>query len=239
MNSKIIFAGGSGRFGKIFKDIKSSYKILYPSKKELNILKLNSIIRYIKKTKPKYFIHAAGLSRPMSIHDKNIRKSINLNIIGTSNVVIACSIFKLKLIYFSTGYVYPGIKGNYTEDDAIKPFNKYAWSKLGGEASVMLYDNSLILRLIMCEEPFNHKIAFKDIKTNFIFHKHIAKILPKLIKYKGILNVGGKVQTIYNFAKKYNPKIKKASGRYYFPKNISMNTTKLKKILKNKNISQF
>ena len=48
MNSKIIFAGGSGRFGKIFKDIKSSYKILYPSK-ELNILKLNSIIRYIKK----------------------------------------------------------------------------------------------------------------------------------------------------------------------------------------------
>ena len=59
MNSKIIFAGGSGRFGKIFKDIKSSYKILYPSKKELNILKLNSIIRYIKKTKPKYFIHAA------------------------------------------------------------------------------------------------------------------------------------------------------------------------------------
>ena len=234
MNSKIIFAGGSGRFGKIFKDIKSSYKILYPSKKELNILKLNSIIRYIKKTKPKYFIHAAGLSRPMSIHDKNIRKSIKLNIIGTSNVVIACSMFKLKLIYFSTGYVYPGIKGNYTEDDAIKPFNKYAWSKLGGECSVMLYDNSLILRLIMCERPFNHKTAFHDIYTNFIFHDEIVKIIPKLLNKKGIINVGGKIQSVYEFAKRFNPKIKKKSGKNFFPSKISMNTNILKKILKKK-----
>ena len=57
----------------------------------------------------------------MSIHDTNIKKSIELNIIGTSNVVIACSMFKLKLIYFSTGYVYPGLKGNYKEHDAVNP----------------------------------------------------------------------------------------------------------------------
>ena len=33
----------------------------------------------------------AGLSRPMEIHEKKIDLSINLNIIGTSNVVIACA----------------------------------------------------------------------------------------------------------------------------------------------------
>ena len=110
---KIIFTGGSGRFGKVFRSKKNKFKIFYPNKKELNILSQKSIIKYIKKTKPDYFIHAAGLSRPMSIHDKNIKKSIMLNIIGTSNVVIACEKFKLKLIYFSTGYVYPGKKGNY------------------------------------------------------------------------------------------------------------------------------
>ena len=36
----------------------------------------------------------------MSIHDKDISKSINLNIIGTSNVVIACAQFNLKLFIF-------------------------------------------------------------------------------------------------------------------------------------------
>ena len=230
---KIIFTGGSGRFGEVLKKTKNRFKIYYPTKKELNILSLKSIEKYINKKKPNYFMHAAGLSRPMSIHDTNIQKSISLNIIGTANVVIACSKFNIKLIYFSTGYIYPGNKGNYKEEDPVNPFNKYAWSKLGGEASVKLYNNSLILRLIMCEKPFNHKIAYKDIKTNFIFHDEVAKYLPRLLNKKGIINIGGKIQTIYNFAKKYNPNIKKASGRHYFPPNISMNIKKLRKILKN------
>tara|TARA_B100000035_G_C20980304_1_gene545135 strand:+ start:99 stop:809 length:711 start_codon:yes stop_codon:yes gene_type:complete len=229
---KILFTGGSGRFGTVLKLSKNNFKIYYPSRKDLNILSLNSITKYIKKTKPNYFVHAAGLSRPMSIHDKNIKKSIMLNIIGTSNVVIACSQFKLKLIYFSTGYVYPGKKGNYKESDSVNPFNKYAWSKLGGEASVKLYDNSLILRIIMCEKPFLHKSAFYDINSNFIFHEDVAAYLPKLLDQKGVLNVGGKLQSIYEFAKKFNPKIKRESGKHYYPSNISMNVNKLKKILK-------
>ena len=48
---------------------------------------------------------------------KNIIKSITLNIIGTSNIVIACKNLSVKLIYFSTNYVYPGKKGNYSESD--------------------------------------------------------------------------------------------------------------------------
>ena len=44
----------------------------------------------------------------MNSHNKNINKSIDLNIIGTSNIVKACSNNKIKLIYFSTNYVYPG-----------------------------------------------------------------------------------------------------------------------------------
>ena len=126
---KIIFTGGTGRFAKEFKKekINSSF---YPSKKQLNILNIKTIVNYIRKKKPNYLIHSAGLSRPMSIHDRDIEKSIDLNIMGTANIVKACSKFNLKLIYFSTGYVYPGTKGNYKENEPVKPFNKYAWSKL-------------------------------------------------------------------------------------------------------------
>ena len=87
----------------------------------------------------------------MIIHEKNIEKSIELNIIGTSNLVIECSKLNVKIIYFSSQYVYPGNKGNYKENSPVLPMNNYAWSKLGGESAVHMYKNSLILRLNMTE----------------------------------------------------------------------------------------
>jgi len=229
---KIIFTGGSGRFGKVFKKNKYNLKTFYPNKKELNILNLKSIENYIKRKKPNYFIHCAGLSRPMDVHEKDITKSINLNIIGTCNVVFACDKFNLKLIYFSTGYVYPGIKGNYKENDSVLPINNYAWSKLGGECAVKLYKNSLILRITMCERPFPHKYAFDDVKANFMFNDEVAKIIPKILNKKGVLNIGGKTQSIYRFAKRNKKNVKKSSSKSKLPKNLSMDLSKLNKIIK-------
>ena len=58
----------------------------------------------------------------------------------------------------------------------------------------------------MTEKPFVHKKAFTNIKLNFIFHEDIAKMLFKVINKRGVLNIGGKTKTIFDFAKKYNPK---------------------------------
>ena len=220
------------------KKIKSKYKLFFPKKNELNILNIKSIRNYLKLKKPKYLIHLAGLSRPMKLHETFLTKSIDLNIIGTANITKICSDLNIKLIYFSTSYVYPGISGNYKEDDFLFPSNNYAWSKLGGECAVHMYSNSLILRICMTEKPFVHDKAFVDFITNFIFHEDIAKYLFKLINKKGIINVGGKIQSVYNFVKKYNPKIKKISAKKIlgskYPLNPSMNINKLKKIIKSK-----
>ena len=102
---------------------------------------------------------------------------------------------------------------------------------MGGECAVTLYKNSLILRITICEKPFIHSSAFHDIKTNFIFHDEVASMIPKIIDKKGIINVGGKIQTIYEFAKKNNPSVMKKSGKKVFPPNPSMNISKLKKII--------
>ena len=229
---KIIITGGEGRFAKVLKLYNKKHDIYYPSKKILDILSIKSIEFYLKKIKPKYLIHCAALYRPMSIHDKYISKSIDLNIIGTANIVKVCSELKIKLIYFSTGYVYPGKIGNYKESDPVLPINNYAWSKLGGECSVAMYKNSLILRITMCEKPFLHKYAFHDINTNFIFHEEVAKIIPKILDKKGVINVGGITQSVYKFAKKYNKNVKKKSGKKLFPLNPSMDISKLKKVIK-------
>jgi len=234
---KIIVTGGTGRFGKILKKIIKN-KYLFPNKNELNILSLSNIETYFKKKKPKVLIHLAGLSRPMDEHESNISKSIKLNIIGTCNIVMACKKFNVKLIYFSTSYVYPGTNGNYLETDPLLPVNNYAWSKLGGETAVQMYKNSLIIRACMTERPFIHKKALSDVRLNFIFQDEIAEILPKLIKLKGIINVGGPIRTVYDFAKKYNPSVKKISLKniknVIYKKNMSMNISKFKKIYKKK-----
>ena len=232
MLKKIVITGGDGRFAQILKRDNKKLNILYPNKKELNILDVDSIKRYLKKNKPRYLIHAAALSRPMNIHDKQISKSIDLNIIGTANIVKICSDFKIKLIYFSTGYVYEGRVGNYKETDPVLPVNNYAWSKLGGECAVAMYKHSLILRITMCEKPFLHEYAFHDINANFIFHEEVVKIIPKILDKTGVLNIGGKIQSIYSFAKKTNKNVKKKSGKKLFPKNVSMNVGKLNKIMK-------
>ena len=233
---KIVVTGGSGRFGSCLRKKSTKYNIIFPSKLELDITKYSKLLKYLKKTKPHYLIHLAGLTRPMSQHESLISKSISLNIIGTANIVKVCSTLKIKLIYFSTNYVYPGTKGNYSENDPVLPINNYAISKLGGECAVQMYKNSLILRISMTEKPFIHKEAFNDVEMNFMYHEQLATNLLKLINHKGIINVGGMKKTVFDFAKKDNPNVKPVTSKKIlgkqFPRKQTMNLKKYHKIIK-------
>ena len=231
MKKLILVTGGQGRFSKILKKNNKHLNLYFSSKNECNILNIKSLERIVKKIKPQIIMHCAALSRPINIHEKNISKSIDLNIIGTANVTKVCEKYNLKLIYFSTGYVYEGKKGNYSESDPVKPFNNYGLSKLGGECAVSMYKNSLILRITMTEKPFLHKKAYSNLKSNFMFHEDLVKILPKILNQKGILNVGGKSQSVYSFAKLNYKKVKKINAnKKKLPLNQTMNLSKLKKI---------
>ena len=237
-NNNILVSGGRGRFASVMK--KFFYKkknFIFLDKKKFNILSTSSIRKSLIKYKPKMVIHLAALSRPMKLHYKNIQKSISINIIGTSNLVIECSKLNIKLVHFSTQYVYPGLKGNYSEDSALLPMNNYAWSKLGAECAVQIYKNSLILRVAMVEKPWTYNYAYKNIKSNYLYHDEVARLLPKLLSKKGIINIGSTTSSIIKFAKRTKRDVKTAtffqkSNEPKTPINSSMNISKLKKILK-------
>ena len=235
LRKRILITGKNSRFCKFLKNDLKRFNTIFTSKANFDVLNYTKMKNFIKNKKIDYLIHIAGLSRPMSIHDEKINLSIDLNIIGTANIVKLCNEFKIKLIYFSTNYVYPGTKGNYKETDPLLPINNYAWSKLGGEASVQLYKNSLILRLCMTDYPFVHKKAIKGATTSFIFNKYVSKIIPHLLDKKGIINIGGKKRDILDFANKFSDK-KIMSINYKnvnnFPKDSSIEIKKLKKTLK-------
>ena len=88
----------------------------------------------------------------------------------------------------------------------------------------------------MTEKPFIHKKAFANVKTSFMYHDEVAKILFKLLNKKGIINIGGKAQYIYNFAKKENKKVKKIYQnkklKIKIPFDSTIDIKKLQKLVK-------
>jgi dTDP-4-dehydrorhamnose reductase len=171
----------------------------------------------------------------MSTHREKPELSIQTNIIGTSNVVLTCMKYNIKLIYLSTDYVYPGVDGNYSEESYLQPVNKYAWSKLGGECSVRLYDNHLILRMAVNKKPFPHPKALVDMKKSLMYIDDASKVVLELLDEKGTINIGGKSQSVYDFVKESNPSV----GKIYLDnindvsmaKDCSMNVSKMKRLL--------
>tara|TARA_R110001592_G_scaffold98899_3_gene282003 strand:+ start:977 stop:1684 length:708 start_codon:yes stop_codon:yes gene_type:complete len=233
---KILISGGGGNLAKEIVKANKSYNILSLSKSQLNICNKDELDKIISEIKPDIFIHTAALTRPMVKHIESPDVSIKNNIIGTSNVVLACIKYNIKLIYISTDYVYPCIDGNYSEEDALLPVNEYAWSKLGGECAVKLYNNSLILRMALCQKPFPHTKALTNMKKSYLHMDEAADIILKLLNQQGIINVGGEAMSPFEFVKKSNPNIKEISLNEIkdvnMGKNCSLNITKLKKKLK-------
>ena len=200
----------------------------------MDVRSMTSIALWVENNRPDIIIHTAALTRPMSIHDKKPIESLHTNVIGTANVVGICMMMGIKMVYISTDFVYPGIKGDYKEEDPLLPVNKYAWSKLGGECAVKLHNDHLILRVAMCSKPFPHKAAIADSKKSLIYDDDVADIILMLLDKNGTINIGGKSSSIYEFAKKENPEV----GKIYLedikeimPKDTSMNLDKMKELL--------
>ena len=198
--SRILFTGGSGLLGSEFRKILPD--IHYPSRKEFDVTNCGQMQHYLEMHPCDVIIHAAAFISPPAI-DKDPSKAIEVNIIGTSNVVRLCMQHGARLIYVSTDYVFKGDKGNYAETDPVYPVNKYAWSKLGGECAAAMYDKSLIVRTTFGPNVFPFEKAFVDQWTSRESVAAIAEKISKLVDkdVTGVIHVGGRRRTVFEYAK--------------------------------------
>ena len=235
-------SGGSGNLASHIIKANKKYLIHHPPRASMDVSQYNEVEEWIDLVKPDVFLHSGAFTRPMNKHQKYPIESINANIIGTSNVTMACIKRGVKLVYISTDYVYPGTKGDYKETDALSPFEgnndgvtKYGWSKLGGECAVRIYDNSLIIRASICNYPFPHPQAATDIRKSLMFDIDAAPIILDLLDETGVINLGGDARSVYDFVINRNPSISKISSKEILDVRIapdtSMDITKMKKIL--------
>jgi dTDP-4-dehydrorhamnose reductase len=231
----ILITGGNGGLAQEITKQAIGYKVMSPNKIDLDIVQSDSIERYLIDKNIDYLIHAAALTKPMSIHDEDIIKSIDTNIIGTANIVKYCKKHNIKLIHISTDYVYPAGSTDIDEKEGLLPFNNYGWSKLGAESAVQMYDNSLILRLSFLPKPFPFTKGAVNIFRNVGYIDETAKNILYVLDEVGTLNIGrGKVSSMYHLGLETNMEVKPLMVGYKLgkEKSITLNVNKFIKIKK-------
>ena len=202
--SRIVFTGGNGLLGTTFRKLRPD--IDYPSSAKFNVTDYDQMKAYVGPEGFDLMLHCAAFTSPPVI-DKDPAKAIEINIVGTANVVKLCMEYDARLIYVCTDYVFKGDRGNYKEDDPVFPVNKYAWSKLGGECAVRLYDKALVIRTTFGPDVFPYEKAFVDQWTSRESVTVIAGMISKLVDTDatGVVHVGGKRKTVMEFANSLDP----------------------------------
>lgn len=204
---RILMTGGSGLLGTALARLDS--ELVLPSRAELDVTDPIGVTRYIARLRPDVIVHAAAVTNNRDI-EADPSEAIAVNIVGTANIVQACLGTRIRLVYLSTDYVYPGDAGPYGESSPLMPCNDYAWTKLAGEASVRTVPNHLIIRTSFGAERFTYPAAFTDKQSS---KEYVDIIAPDIMEaavspLSGVLNIGGPARSLYEYARARSPDVR-------------------------------
>lgn len=202
--ARLLITGGSGLLGRELRALLPGADA--PSSADFDVTDFKQMDAYVRSRHFDAVLHAAAFISPPKIEEDPL-KAVEVNIIGTANVVRLCLRRRLRLVYISTDYVFSGEKGLYSEQEPVSPVNKYAWSKLGGECSAMLHDDSLIIRTSFGPAVFPFEKAFVDQWTS---REKVSVIAAKIVALldkdvRGIIHVGGPRRTVLEYARSLDP----------------------------------
>jgi dTDP-4-dehydrorhamnose reductase/2-polyprenyl-3-methyl-5-hydroxy-6-metoxy-1,4-benzoquinol methylase len=233
---KILLTGGYGQLAREILKLDSG--IDAPDRPEMDFSRYESIERYCEGKNFEIVIHAGAVTN--KFNEQVDEQYIESNIIGTSNIVLWAMRNNARLVYISSDYVYPSERGDYTEESALYPVNRYAKSKLGGEMAVQLYEKSLIIRTSFyvslqfsraCTDQYTSRISIRDVASAVYKLSLDASLV-------GIINLGssGK-RSLYTIVRdEFNHdtapiRRKDISISYIVPPDSSLDTSKYHRIM--------
>ena len=146
---RILVTGSNGQLGQEFKNnvSNSDHEFYFTDENELNITKKKEILDYVIIHKIELIINCAAYTNVNSA-ETNKRQAIKVNSDAVRNLVEVCEKKKIKMIHFSTDYVYNSDNLNpINEDSNINPINYYGISKREGEKIIeKSSSDSIIIR---------------------------------------------------------------------------------------------
>jgi dTDP-4-dehydrorhamnose reductase len=224
---RALLTGGTGTLGTELKKLSGDDIQFYsPSSSECNILNQEQIENCFKQRDFDLVVHCAAATNVTEI-EKNPLNALEINVIGTINLLRECARHSKKMVFISTDYVFDGDKGNYSIHDPINPLSKYAKTKASAELAARTYDNSLVIRTSFYGHEFPYEKAFIDQWTSKDYVDVIApKVLNAIKSDKvGIIHIGSLRSSVYEIAKKRNKNVKQMSRkdiRFKIPKDTSL-----------------
>ena len=146
---RILVTGASGQLGQQFKNnvSKSDHEFYFTDEDELDITKKKEILDYIIIYKIEIIINCAAYTN-VNNAETNKKQAIKVNLDAVRNLVEVCEEKKIKMIHFSTDYVYSSDNlSPIDEESNINPINYYGISKREGEKIIeKSSSHSIIIR---------------------------------------------------------------------------------------------
>ena len=172
---KIFVTGGNGHLGKVLVSyLQKDHNVFSPSSKECNILNTYDLFKTIKYFQPDIVIHLAAFVDTFGCEERKI-DALDINVLGTLNMVEACMYVDCKFIYISSEYVFGGNKGNYTIDDRLDPINVYGKTKAAAEYIVSVLPNYQIIRA-----PFIRQVYPKVFTDQYCSRYFLDEVAEKI-----------------------------------------------------------
>jgi dTDP-4-dehydrorhamnose reductase len=197
-----MITGAQGRLG-------SELKKLYPKAHcpVFEIREWTDLSRIFKECEPDIVIHCAAMTN-VGECEKHPWACYDINVLGTAGIVEFCEVYDSKLVYISTDHVFDGEKGMYKETDIPNPTSMYAKSKLMGEWFTLTNPKNLVIRTSFMKD-FPFKKAYTDKMFNAEKVGTIAKMVKKAVDMNltGLYHIAGKPKTVFDLARKFNPKV--------------------------------
>lgn len=159
--------GSQGQLGQSFQVIAENYpefEFVFTSREDLDISNRENCISQVEKYQPTAIINCAAYTDVEKAEDEP-ELALLYNAHALRNLSIICREKDIKLIHFSTDYVFNGLKKTpYTEGDYCSPLNKYGESKREGEI-ILGIDGAphYSLRVSWLYSPFGHNF-YKTIR---------------------------------------------------------------------------
>ena len=132
----ILITGSRGQLGTDLQHILGNYSthsfIACPHQ-ELDITKKQQVFDYLNEHRPDVVINTAA-SHKVDACETYPEKTFFVNTLGLCHLAKACGLLGIKLVHFSTNFVFDGnLRRPYREDDLPAPLNIYGTAKLAGE----------------------------------------------------------------------------------------------------------
>jgi dTDP-4-dehydrorhamnose reductase len=145
---KILLLGHKGMLGSdLLLKLSAEHEVIGMDKEEIDIVSASECKSAIKEIKPDIVINAAAYTNVDGCETAK-DECFAVNAEAVKNIAGACRDKNIRIIHFSTDYVFDGAaKQPYKEDHQCNPINTYGESKLAGERYLQsLIDNYVLIR---------------------------------------------------------------------------------------------